>query len=153
MPDEFSKMIENSAKGSLILILGQMTSNIISALGVIIVARILGSVNYGALNVAIIPVNLALLLVNNGVTTALTNLIAEDRHLNKGKNVASIIYSGYAINLTTGTLTTLILYITAGTIANNIYNQPELAKLIQILSITTIAQALYTTSTAILIGY
>jgi O-antigen/teichoic acid export membrane protein len=146
-------MIENSAKGSLILILGQMTSNIISALGVIIVARILGSVNYGALNVAIIPVNLALLLVNNGVTTALTNLIAEDRHLNKGKNVASIIYSGYAINLTTGTLTTLILYITAGTIANNIYNQSELAKLIQILSITTLAQAIYTTSTAILIGY
>lgn len=153
MLEDFSEMLEKSARGSMILMLGQMASTIISALGVIIVARILGSVNYGVLNVAIIPVNIALLFVNNGVSIALTNLIAEDRYKNGGKNIRSIIYSGFALNITVGILTTIILYLCSSYLAIGVYHQPELTGLIRILSITTISQALYGASISILIGY
>ena len=52
----------------MILMLGQMISTIISALGVMIVARILGSVNYGVLNIAIIR-------ARTGFTNAVHSLV------------------------------------------------------------------------------
>jgi O-antigen/teichoic acid export membrane protein len=81
MVEDFSEMIEKSARGSLVLMLGQMASTLINALGVIYVARLLGSSNYGLISIALIPVNVAMLLINNGVAAAMTKFIAEDRHL------------------------------------------------------------------------
>ncbi|TFH15973.1 hypothetical protein E4H04_07410 [Candidatus Bathyarchaeota archaeon] len=153
MVEDFSEMIEKSARGSLVLMLGQMASTLINALGVIYVARLLGSSNYGLISIALIPVNVAMLLINNGVAAAMTKFIAEDRHLMGGKNVPSIIFSGLVINILTGLMTSLILYFSAGYIANVIFTRPELTPLIKILSIITLAQALFTTTASVLVGF
>jgi O-antigen/teichoic acid export membrane protein len=88
MEKRFSDMIEETARGGLVLILGQVSATLISALGVIIVARIIGSTSYGLLSIAVIPVQIFLMLIKNGVANAVTNFIAEDRHLAEGKNTA-----------------------------------------------------------------
>jgi O-antigen/teichoic acid export membrane protein len=153
MGEDFSEMIEKSARGSLVLMLGQMASTLISAIGVIIIARLLGSTSYGLISIAIIPVNVALLLINNGVTEALINLIAEDRHLRDGENVRNIIYTGLTINISAGLLTSLTLYLSASYLASNIFMRPELTPLIRILSLTTLAQALFNTMASVLVGF
>lgn len=146
-------MIEASAKGSMILMLGQMVSTLISALGAIVVARILGSTDYGLLSIAIIPVNLAMILVNNGVTNGVINFVARDRFENQGRNVWSIVLSGFIINVSAGLVTAFVLLVSSGYLAKNIFSQPEIALLIRILSLTTLFQALFQTSTAVLVGF
>ena len=146
-------MVQESAKGSLFLMLGQMASTLINAFGVIIVARILGSASYGLINIAIIPINLSLLLINNGVSTAVTNFIASDRHRNEGENVPSIILCGYIINLSAGFISFLVIMFSAGYLANDYFARPELTPLIRILSLSILGQALYTTSLSILVGF
>ncbi len=61
--EHFSSMIQDTAKGSAILIIGQMTSTAISAIGTIIVARLLGSTSFGLIAIATIPVNIARALI------------------------------------------------------------------------------------------
>jgi stage V sporulation protein B len=146
-------MIEDSAKGGLILMLGQITSNLINALGVIIIARILGSSSYGLISIANIPIRFSLLFIRNGVSNALINFIAEDRHHNNGENLSSIVYSGFLINITIGFVASLMLFLSAGYMANNFFSLPEISQLIRILSITTLAQALLNTSMSVLIGF
>ena len=153
MKENFSEMIEDSAKGSLTLLLGRMASTLISTVGVIIVARILGSTSYGLISIALIPINVAGLLINNGVPIALTNFIAEDRYKTKGENIRNIILSGYIINTAVGLITFSGLYLSADYLANDIFKRPELTLLIKILSISTLAQAWLNTSTAIITGF
>ena len=52
MSRDFSDMIQESAKGSMILIMGQMVATLISAIGTIIIARVLGSTSYGIVAIA-----------------------------------------------------------------------------------------------------
>ena len=75
----FSTMIQDAAKGSAILIIGQMASTAISALGAILVARLLGSTSFGVIAIATIPVNIALMTLNNGIRPAIINHIVENR--------------------------------------------------------------------------
>jgi O-antigen/teichoic acid export membrane protein len=153
MEKRFSSMIQDSAKGSLILIVGQMISTAISAIGAIIVARILGSTSFGLIAIATIPVNITLLLIHNGVSSALINYMVEDRHIRDGENIHQIIFTAFSINLIIGTIFTILLYSLSRVIAIQVFSQPELTRLIQVLSIIILGQALFTTSLAVLVGF
>ena len=61
------------------MIIGQMASTAISALGAILVARLLGSTSFGVIAIAMIPVNIALMTLNNGISQAMINHIVEYR--------------------------------------------------------------------------
>jgi O-antigen/teichoic acid export membrane protein len=93
-----------------------------------------------------------MLLINNGVSNALINYIVEDRYQRKGENIKKIIFTGFTINIFLSIIVTFFLYVLSGIIANQIFSQPEIKQLIQILSITIIGQALLITSTAVLVG-
>ncbi len=49
-------MVQHSARGSLILLIGQVLSTVLLAIGAIIVARLLGDFSYGVLTIASIPI-------------------------------------------------------------------------------------------------
>ena len=83
--EHFSTMIQDTAKGSAILIIGQMASTTISAIGAIFVARLLGSISYGVIAIAYIPVDIAMMTLGNGIRPAIINHIVEnhDKHAHK----------------------------------------------------------------------
>ena len=68
----FNETVRGSARGSLLLMTGQIVSTIVSALTIIVVARLLGPENYGVVTVVMVPIGLALLVQDLGVNTALT---------------------------------------------------------------------------------
>jgi len=80
----FNETVRGSARGSLLLMTGQIVSTIVSAVTIIVVARLLGPEKYGVVTVVMVPIGLALLLQDLGVNTALTRYIAlwrsEGRH-------------------------------------------------------------------------
>lgn len=68
----FNETVRGSARGSLLLMMGQIVSTIVSALTIIVVARLLGPEKYGVVTVVMVPIGLALLVQDLGVNTALT---------------------------------------------------------------------------------
>ena len=79
-----NEAVRGSARGSLLLMVGQVVSTLVSALTVMVVARLLGPEKYGVVTVVMVPIGLALLVQDLGVNTALTRYLAlwrsEDRH-------------------------------------------------------------------------
>ncbi|MHA1543093.1 MAG: oligosaccharide flippase family protein, partial [Candidatus Hodarchaeales archaeon] len=124
MDKRFSTMIQESAKSSVILIIGQMVSTLVSAIGAILIARILGSTSYGVISIANIPVSISMMLINNGVSNAIINYLVEARQEENEENIFSIILTGYIINVTIGLITTIGLYLLSGYLANQVFNRP-----------------------------
>jgi len=54
--DGFNETVRGSARGSLILMMGQIVSTIVSALTIIVVARLLGPEKYGFVTVIIVHI-------------------------------------------------------------------------------------------------
>ena len=153
MEKKFSDLIQVSAKGSLILILGQMGATFISAIGTIIIARILGATSFGIIAIAQIPIHLALMSINNGITSAIIHYLAENRYQRKQETIRSIVYTGFLINLTIGLIASLSLFLLSGYIANVVFKLNELKPLIQILSFSVLAQSMVNTGSSVLIGF
>jgi O-antigen/teichoic acid export membrane protein len=137
----------------MVLIIGKMLSTFISAIGTMIIARTLGSQSFGVLNIALIPVSIAFLVVNNGTRSAIMKFLAENRRDGDRQKIKEIIISGFTLNLTIGLVATLTVLLLSGFLANQVFRLPELALVIRILSISVFSQALLTTSTAVIIGF
>jgi O-antigen/teichoic acid export membrane protein len=145
-------MIQSYAKGSFILALGQMASTLISAIGVIIIARFLGPTSFGIISIAQIPISISLMLIANGVTNSIITYTAEQRHRGENQNERNIILAGLRINLSIATLVTIIAYLASGIIARDVFQMPELEPLVKILSISILAQVMVNLSSAVFVG-
>ncbi len=67
LADNLTEHLQKSAKGGLILVVGQIASTLIYASGSILVARFLGSSTYGKMTIAMIPISIANLFGNPGI--------------------------------------------------------------------------------------
>jgi O-antigen/teichoic acid export membrane protein len=150
---KFSDMIEVSAKGSLILIIGQMGSTLISAIGTILVARMLGAISFGIISIAQLPVNLALLLINASISNGVIKFIAENRHQENDEELRSIIKAGFTLQIILGVIVAMTLYLLSGYLANRVFNNSELEILIKILSISVFATSILNSASSVLIGF
>jgi len=78
LAEGFNETVRGSARGSLLLMTGQIVSTIVSALTIIIVARLLGPGKYGVVTVVMAPIQ------DLGVNTALTRYIVLNRQRLRG---------------------------------------------------------------------
>ena len=153
MEKKFSDMVQLSTRGSLVLMIGQMASTLISAIGAIIIARFLGSTHYGIISIAQIPINVSMLLLNNGISNAIIHFLAESRHENKLENLRPIVVTGFLINMVIGLITTITVYQLAGYLSNTVFKITELEQLIKILSVSLLAQSMVNTSISVFAGF
>ncbi|MCK4827217.1 oligosaccharide flippase family protein, partial [bacterium] len=153
MEKKFSDMVQLSTRGSLVLMIGQMASTLISAIGAIIIARFLGSTHYGIISIAQIPINVSMLLLNNGISNAIIHFLAESRHENKLENLRPIVVTGFLINMVIGFMATITVYQLAGYLSNTVFKITELEQLIKILSVSLLAQSMVNTSISVFAGF
>ena len=146
-------MVQLSARGSLILLLGQIISTLVAALGSIIVARLLGSTSYGQVAVAMIPASIAALFRDLGITSALIKYIAQYRIEKKTGEINVIMRTGLLLDASVGALLSLITFFLSGLLATDVFHQPELKKLIEVSSATLFAHSLLTTSQSVFVGF
>jgi PST family polysaccharide transporter len=86
--------VKESARGSLLLMVGQVVSTLVSALTIMIVARLLGPENYGVVTVVMVPIGLALLIQDLGVNSALTRFTAHLRREGRPGDVRVLVRVG-----------------------------------------------------------
>jgi O-antigen/teichoic acid export membrane protein len=137
----------------LILVIGQVISTVISALGMIYVSRVLGSTSFGIVSIAQVPISFAYILMNLGTDQALIKYIAQYKYEDRTENLRLLIESGLLISLVVGLFYTLLLWYSSGYLAYSIFRQPELETLIKILSLGVAGQSVLTAAWAVILGY
>lgn len=146
-------MFRKTARGSFILLAGQVISTLILALGIIVVAVFLGDAKFGSLSVALAPISVALVLQKFGIDSALTKYLAQYRHERKTGYIKVLVETGIVITLIISITLTLIVYLSAGFLANRVYGDPTIESPIRFLSFSIISQAIITISYGITVGY
>src|SRR5450759_1184050 len=145
-------MARVSAKGGFHLLWGLVVSTIISSVGTIFIARLLGSDLYGLYTVVLTAPTLIVTFRDWGVNSAMIRCAAQYRAEGREDEVRSVFVSGLIFEIALGSALSAVSFILSGFLATNVFNRPEIAPLIQIASITILAGALINAATAAFTG-
>jgi O-antigen/teichoic acid export membrane protein len=146
-----TEMARVSAKGGFHLLWGLVLSTIISAVGTIVIARILGSDNMGLYAIALAAPNLISTFRDWGVTTAMIKYSAEYNSENNVAKIRSVFVSGLAFEIIVGLALSLLSLVLSQFLAD-FYGRPAIVQLIQIASLFILTGALVNTATSAFTG-
>jgi O-antigen/teichoic acid export membrane protein len=147
------KLARTSAKGGFNLFWGVATSSLISALGVILVARILSPSEYGLVAIALIAPSLIQIIRDLGIDQATIKYTSQYNQENKQANIKNILAAEIAFELLLGSALSVVSYLLSGFLATNIFNRPEITSLIQMASFTIFGHALLKAAQSAFTGY
>ena len=145
-------MVQHSARGSVIILVGQVLSAVFLAVGSIIVARLLGDFSYGVLTLATIPISVVTLLSDIGVNSSMVKFIAQYRSEGKQGNIKDIVKAGLILNLTVTGILSLGTILLSGPLAE-IFHAPSIQVLIEICALGMFAHNIMTACQSIFIGF
>ena len=147
------KLARTSAKGGFNLFWGVVASSIISALGVMVVARILEEAQYGLLAIALTAPNLIQIIRDLGVDQATIRYTAQYNQNNKPAKIKQILAAGLTFEFLLGLILSLSSYFISGILATEVFNRPEITPLIQIASFTIFGSAFFKIADSVFIGF
>ena len=146
-------LAQTSAKGGFNLFWGLVISSIITSLGVIIIARLLTPSEYGLYAIVLITPTLLQIFRDLGLDQSIVRYTAKYNNENQETNIKSILAAATAFEIIFGTTLSLITFTLSDLIGSTIFNRPEIVPLIQIVSITILADALVKTARSAFTGY
>ena len=147
------RIAQLSAKGSFTLFLGHAVSRVVSALGTILLVRLLTPPEYGLVTIALIAPVLISLFRDWGLSSSMIKYLAQYRSEGKTKEIKNILTSGLLFESTLGILLAIISYLLAGFLTTNVFHRPEIRSPIEITSLIILAGSLITLSQSTFIGF
>ena len=145
-------MAKISVKGGFHVLWGLVVSTVISAVGTIIIALLLGPENYGLYAIALTAPIIIILFRDWGVNIAMVRYTAQSNAENTAHNIRSIFMSGLIFELALGIALTLIGFLLSDFLAVTVLHRPTITPLIQIASLSILTSALVSTATAAFTG-
>jgi O-antigen/teichoic acid export membrane protein len=150
--DELTTIAQNAARGGMFLFVGNTSSTVILAVGIIVVARLLGPSDYGLYTlVTVIPL-LLVSLSDMGMNFALVRLPARLRAEGNYAKANRLTRLGFLIKLAISTVAFIVCYIGSTAIAAIVLNRPESAPFLRIASLIVVFQALVDATSNSFIG-
>ncbi|PVX26228.1 MAG: hypothetical protein CW716_06480 [Candidatus Bathyarchaeum sp.] len=146
-----SDMAKVSVKGGFHYMWGLAASTVISAVGTIIIASLMGENNYGAYFVALSAPNLINLFRDWGINSAVIRYTAQYNAENKIEKIRGVFLSGLFFETIFGLALSLAGFALSGVLAT-VFNRPEAAPLIQVASFSVLAGAFVNIATAAFTG-
>ena len=146
-----TEMAKVSARGGFHLLWGIVVSTVISAVGTIVIANLLGADNYGLYSIAVLAPNFISVFRDWGVSTAMIKYSAEYNTQQEISKIRSIFVSGFAFEIIVGLALTIFALGISQFLAN-IYGRPAIAGLIQITSLAVLTGGLVNIATAAFTG-
>lgn len=140
-----------SARGGFNLFWGIVVSTVVSALGVIVLARVMQPENYGLYTIALAAPNLIGTFRDWGMNSAMIKYTAQYSAEEKPERIRSILIAGLVFEVILGLALTFVSFLLSGFIAADIFKRPITA-LIQISSFTILAGAFLNAATATFTG-
>ena len=144
---------KTSAKGGVNLFLGETLSRVMSAIGTMLVARLLGPSTFGLVSIVLtFPLTITT-FADLGINLAITRYIAKYRAEGKSYETKNVLITGIFIELIVSTILSIITFFSAGFIANELFHRPSIEYMIKIASITIFGWALINISLSAFIGF
>ena len=147
-----AEMAKVSAKGGFHIFWGLVTSTIISAVGTILVARLLAPSEYGLYAIALVAPNLIQNFRDWGVNVAMIKYSAQYNSENQTAKIKSILISGLFFETVLGLTLSIISLFLSSFLANTVFQRPTITPLIQIASFSILAGAFLNTAQAAFTG-
>jgi O-antigen/teichoic acid export membrane protein len=119
----------------------------------IYVARVLGAINYGEYTIALIPISIAMLVQDLGVSTSVTRFCATYRQQGNTDKLREIIWTGIIFTLVTSTLLSIIVFFASDFVTSIFLMKPELGYLLKVAAFAILGNGLYSIVQSVFIGY
>ena len=151
-----SELIEyarQSVKGGLELSVGMAISTAISALGTIIITRLLSPDEYGLYTVAMVPAMMIGLFRDWGVNSAVVRYVPYYRARGEEDRVKAVLKAGLTFAVFTGLLFAFFTLGISNFVSDIVLKKPSVAPLIRISAIWVFSMALFNLSWSALIGF
>lgn len=142
-----------SAKGSFHMLWGLVISTVILSVGMIFIARLLGSDQYGLYTIVVTVPLLIQIFRDWGMNFAMVRFTAQYRAENRLDEIRSVYLTGIIFEVAVGLALSLFSFFFADFLATNIFNRPVVAPLIQLVSFSIFAMGLVAAATAAFTGY
>jgi O-antigen/teichoic acid export membrane protein len=150
--DELTRIAQKAARGGMFLFIGNASSTVILAVGIIIVARLLGPSSYGLYTLAFVIPTLLTSLSDVGMNFALVRLPARLGAAGDRARATRLIKLGFLLKLAISAVAFLACYAGSTVIATTVLNRPELAPFLQLTSLMIIFQAIFDATNNSFIG-
>jgi O-antigen/teichoic acid export membrane protein len=151
--DKATGMAKSSARGGFKLFIGVSISSIVTAVSLILVLRLLANPDdYGVITTALIFPAILGLFKDWGTNSAMIKYLAQYRSENKPHSVKNVMVTGLLFELVTGVLLTLLCFLLADFLATSVFQVPEAKVLIEVASLTIIADSFLKVSQSTFIG-
>jgi stage V sporulation protein B len=145
-------MAKASVRGGFHVMWGLIASTVISAIGSIILALVLGASNYGLYTVVLAGPTLIGMFQDLGINYAVTRYSARLNAENKASEIRSIFLSGFMIKSLLGLGLSFFCLLLSPYLAVNVFHRSLIAPLIQTASFIILGQTLVNTATAAFTG-
>jgi len=152
LSDKLYYIAEESAKGGFIIFLGNTSATFISALGAIVIAKLLGPADYGLYSLSLAVPSLIAAVADLGVSPALTWFSVKLRDEHKPSQLAIMLKTGFLIKLLIGLLLSSATLMSSKEIASWLLKRPETGVYLMLASTSILLQAIFSVAYSSLIG-
>ncbi|MCW3978572.1 MAG: flippase [Candidatus Bathyarchaeota archaeon] len=149
---ELDRVAERSARGSLYLFLGQFVSEAVNAVGAVLVARLLTPSEYGVFGLAFVLPLLFSMFSNWGINEALIRSLARYQAQGRWGEIRRMVVTGFLFKGGVACLLSIVMFISADSLAALALARPELAGLVRLTSALVIIQSVFSTAYAVFYG-
>ena len=152
MLDSTSKVLEDSARGGFYLTLGRSISGIVGALSLIVIARVLGSEQYGLYTISLAVPSLLLLFVNPGMNEGIIKFSASLRVEGKKEGLGNLLLHSLSFMAVLSFIAFAACYIFSDKLAVHVLNRPDVGGFVKLASISMVFQAILMTVNSAFVG-
>jgi O-antigen/teichoic acid export membrane protein len=151
--DKASEMAKSSARGGFTLFLGVSISSVVTAVSLIVVLRLLADPDdYGIITTVLIFPSMLSLFKDWGTNSAMVKYLAQYKSEKETSNIKNVLVMGMLFELVTGVFLTLICFLLADFLATSVFHLPEAKVLIEVASLTILADSFLKISQSTFIG-
>lgn len=142
----------SSARGSLVLAFGRGLSLVLSAVGVIFVARMLSPSEYGLYSLSFVLPRAFMLFNDFGVNQALVRFLSKYRSEERLEEALGLGGSGVLFKLMLGAGLSVLLFLSAGFLVSAVQGRPEVTGYVRFASLLVFGQTLRSAGLSVLTG-
>ncbi|MHA1665386.1 MAG: flippase [Candidatus Njordarchaeales archaeon] len=143
---------EDFVRGGFFLILGNIISIVVSAISVLIVARILGPEEYGLYSISIIVPSLLSLFLRMGINEGTIKQLASFKVSGEERKIANLLIQIISFKFLLGLIVTIVCFAFSGYFAIYFFHRPGMSYYIQISSLLIVLQEIFLILNSFFIG-
>ena len=150
--NDLEKVAEKSTRGSFHLFIGNFLSEIFNAVGIIIVARLLGPTEMGIYGLSFVIPGVFTILTGLGLGQAMIRSLAIYQSQDRWGDVKKATIRGFLFQGGLACILAVVMFLASDVLASVVLRRPEMVGLVRVTSVLVISQSIYTMSVSVFYG-